>query len=621
MPTINNFGIGGIGSDIQFGKKGTRIKSENGQFSARDLDDTTYVPISAADPVADNDLVTKSYLEANQSTDTLKEPADGDLTDGAVTSWETGTTTYTNALDNLNGILGKLVPSQPPMLSSFNIAPTGGNNELIAESASDNSNGSLPSAGSTVYTVFGGNISSSQANGGSGGSGGDVEGSDGNMFFDGDSGTLSAMLNGVADGSVTLSEASDTGTTGALDIRSDAAYPASTPGFYNALRARIRKNSGVPVGYNEAYIEHSDSGSTNTIAWVHDDVASNPSVSGTGYSLDASPSGKYSSGIKHLTDNDTLNVEGTLSDLTGQTYITSKVMRFKTSPSVGTLDMDATELGTGLTFPLDANMPPQTIVGKKFSVGSNARFTKTSMSVDAWNPRGGNTNNSVSGDTILVYTNTLEGGNKPHEEMVQGSSADAYRHYLGASFTGDTPSGSITAPASGSWDSSQLLNAVGYEHEAVVVAGSISNDTTNYTTGHIPATSGADYSSKNAEQYVTYVFNQATLSSISLSITGSYSGLWIALPGISDDSGQSPNALGGNWWDAFELYNGSGIPGRTGNNAAGCAVGSVANGNSGTVNVTFGTASSTNSTNNAVVVRIKLTAGQSITALNITNTP
>ena len=623
MPTINNYGLGGVGDNIQFGKKGTRIKSIDGQFQARDLDDTTYVPIAAGDPINDNDLVTKSYLETVQQTgDTLRTPDDGDLTDnGAVTTWEVGTTTYTNALDNLNEILGRLVPAQPPSLSSFTISPTGGNNEIIASGATNNSGDTLPSAGTNVYTIFDDSITSTQANGGSGATGGDVEGNNGNLFTDGATGDLSAFINGVQDGTVTLSETSDTGTYTSLQVISDVDYPAATPGFYKAIKARINKSSGVSVGYNKAQITHSESGSTNTMAWVYDDVAASPSISSTGYSLGTSTTGKFSSGIKHLTNGDTIDVDGTVSDLTGQTYITSNVLTYTTSPSVGTLAMDATELGTGLTFPLDVNLPPQTITGKSLTIGSTARFVQTSMFVSAYNPRGSDTNNSVSGDNILVYTSSLEGGNKPHEVQVNGSSSDAYRHYLGSAFTGDTPSGSITSPSSSNWDENQLLNASGYEHEAVVVAGAIKHDTTNYTTGHIPTTSGADYSTKDADQYVTYVFNQSTLSSISLSITGNYSGLWVALPGISDDAGQSPNALGGNWWDAFALYNGSGVPGRNGDTNAGCAVGSAASGNSGSVDITFGTASSTNATNNAVIIRIKLTAGQSISAISINNTP
>lgn len=623
MPT-NNFGLGGIGDNVQFGKKGNRIKNEAGKISARDVSDSTYIPISAADPVADNDLVTKSYLENTfgSSSNRLETPEDGIIADGgAVTTWQVGNTTYSTAIDDLNEILGRLVPTQPPFLSTFTIAPTGGNTELLANTATNNSGATAPTAGSSVYTVFNSSFTTTHANGGTGATGADVEGSNGNLFESGNSGTLSAFINGVQDGTVALTEASDTGTFSALQVLSDEAYPASTPGFYAALKARISKSGTVPVGYNEAYLEHSGTGSTNAVGWVYDNVPTAPAISATAYSLNTSTTGKFSSGIKHLTNGDTINVDGTFDNLVGQTYITGTVARYSTSPSVGTLTMDATELGTGLTFPLDSDLPPQTLTNKVLSVGSTARFVSTSMFVSGYNSRGSDTNNPISGDPILVYTAALEGSNKPHEVNVNGSSVDAYRYYLGSTFTGDTPTGTLDAPTVSNWNENQLLNAAGYVHEGVVVAGNMKNDQTNYTLNHIPVTAGADYSTKDASQYVTYVFNQATLSSISLSITGNYSGLWVSLPGVSDDAGISPNALGGNWWNAFTLYNGSGIPGRSGDTNAGCAVGSVATGNSGTVSMTFGTQSSTNSTNNAVIVRIKLNAGESISAISIGNTP
>lgn len=620
MSKTNNFGLGGIGDDVQLGKKGNRFKNEQDKISFRDFNDSTFVPVSAADPVDSNDLVTKSYFDNNVDF-TIKNPNDGDLTDGAVTTWQIGTTTYSTAIDNLNGVLGRLVPSAPPNLSDFSIDTTGGGNELLTSGATDNTGTTLPSAGSSVYTIFNDGFTSTQANGGNGAFGGDVEGANGNLFAFGDSGTLEVYINSAEDGSVVLNDSDNTGSFGSLQVLSNPDFPEETPGFYKAIKARINKSSTVPVGYNEAYMEHTETGATNMVAWVYDDIANSPTISSTSYDLNTSTTGKFSSGIKHLTEGDTINVNGTIGNLTGQTYTDGTVMRFSTSPSVGTLNMDASQLGTGLTFPLSANLADQTISGKTLSISSTARFVESSVRVRGWNPQGSTSNQSVSGDPVLVYTSSLEGGNKPHESQINGNSADAYRYYLGSSFTGDVPTGTLAAPTSSNWDSQQLLNATGYEHEAVTVAGIAKQDQTNYTTGYIPVTSGADYSTKDSDQYVTYVFNQSTLSGISIDINGSYSGLWIALPSISDDGSISPNALGGNWWNTFELYNGSGAPGRNGDTNAGCAVGSAASGSSGTVNVTFGTQSSTNSTNNAVIIRIKLSSGDSISSISIGNTP
>ena len=61
----------------------------------------------------------------------------------------------------------------------------------------------------------------------------------------------------------------------------------------------------------------------------------------------------------------------------------------------------------------------------------------------------------------------------------------------------------------------------------------------------------------------------------------------------------------------------SGNPGGTGN-GAGCANGSVASGSSGSVSITLGTQSTTNATNNVVLIRIKLAASDSISAISVT---
>jgi hypothetical protein len=72
-------------------------------------------------------------------------------------------------------------------------------------------------------------------------------------------------------------------------------------------------------------------------------------------------------------------------------------------------------------------------------------------------------------------------------------------------------------------------------------------------------------------------------------------------------------------------YGGSGVPGTGvgGNGSSGCSTGGAAVLNSAQTNksvtCTFGTASSTNSTGNEIYVRVKLTSGQSLTAISIEN--
>ena len=71
------------------------------------------------------------------------------------------------------------------------------------------------------------------------------------------------------------------------------------------------------------------------------------------------------------------------------------------------------------------------------------------------------------------------------------------------------------------------------------------------------------------------------------------------------------------WANMFQAYSGSGVP----NNAnPGCAQAGVMNGTSGTYKCVFGTESSTNDTNNRILVRIKMDSGDAISALTIAAT-
>jgi hypothetical protein len=103
-----------------------------------------------------------------------------------------------------------------------------------------------------------------------------------------------------------------------------------------------------------------------------------------------------------------------------------------------------------------------------------------------------------------------------------------------------------------------------------------------------------------------------------INITGTYIGCWIKLPGVTDDAAIAPNALNG-WLDASLSYDGSGVPGEAGDTAAGCAVGTVMGGGSGSFTITFGTQTSSNATGNEILVRLKLNANQSVTALTFSN--
>ena len=67
----------------------------------------------------------------------------------------------------------------------------------------------------------------------------------------------------------------------------------------------------------------------------------------------------------------------------------------------------------------------------------------------------------------------------------------------------------------------------------------------------------------------------------------------------------------------FDAYSGSGTPNNSDN---GCASGGVMTGSSGTFKCVFGEQSSSNDTANRILIRFKLTSGQSITTLRFEDT-
>ena len=67
----------------------------------------------------------------------------------------------------------------------------------------------------------------------------------------------------------------------------------------------------------------------------------------------------------------------------------------------------------------------------------------------------------------------------------------------------------------------------------------------------------------------------------------------------------------------FTAYKGSGVPTSA---EPGCASGGVMDTNSGTFTCVFGTESSSNDSNNRVLIRLKLTSGNSISDISLSDT-
>ena len=93
----------------------------------------------------------------------------------------------------------------------------------------------------------------------------------------------------------------------------------------------------------------------------------------------------------------------------------------------------------------------------------------------------------------------------------------------------------------------------------------------------------------------------------------------MAMPGSTIDTSSTANG----WLDMSVAYGGSGVPGANtgGNGTNGCALGGAIGVNRSVTaasnTCTFGTVSTSSTVTNEVYVRIKLTTGQSVTALSL----
>lgn len=75
MSQIKNYGIIGVGSSLQFGKQGSVLtyNSTTNKFGFYDKTQTSLVALQVADPVADSDVATKSYVDASAQGLSVKD--------------------------------------------------------------------------------------------------------------------------------------------------------------------------------------------------------------------------------------------------------------------------------------------------------------------------------------------------------------------------------------------------------------------------------------------------------------------------------------------------------------------------------------------------------------------
>lgn len=486
-------------------------------------------------------------------------------------------TRVSTALDGINEILGLLMPDAPPNFSTGTLTIPGTSAKVATGAAAPS--GATLTPGATVNAVNASVTSSVISGKGSG-----MEGA------------LSLFVNSAAVPGENITFTSDLGNakaTGALRVSNNVWY--NTPGFFQVFDAQVNGLT-LAEGHNTIQLRHSLSGNS-TVAEVVKESPAAPVVSGLSVAVSGSASLLYQSGIPHYTTGTTFTVAATLSNLAYQTYKAagnvSVAGPFSTTPALFNPGQG------GLPAIFDANSAPVAFSGA-VTIGGN--FASTTQKIQV---RGANT----------FLTGALADG--PEMAVLAGSSG-LREMIIPVSVTGATASfavrrntgaGNTPAEADSVWDSTAQKAA----YEAAIHAGVLRQLAADLSSALPP---GPNYSTHDSVQYATFVFYAPARSQFTINVTGSYAGCWVKLPGLS--AAAMPNAPNG-WWDAMKAYIGSGVPGRSGDTNAGCAKTVVMGGGSGAFAITFGSESSTNSTGNAILIRFRLNAGQSITALSFSN--
>ena len=546
----------------------------------------------------------------------------------------------------------KAVPSAPANLSTKSITLSDsaqGTNPHLCASADDNT-GSFTSlsAGDSCETTTVRRYTS-----------GTIDTSTASNFFNGASGTLSAVINGSADGAKTFTATeNETGTFTSLVVSSnpdydtvDSSYPQR---FYLVASAKITKAlSGYTVGVNAQRLEHSSTGNTNLVYVVKDDITATPTTTIGTVTQGTAGTFRYVSGLPYYnTGSPTLTVTGsTVANFTGQCYqdtssphevdpgtnqeSTSGNVISATNYTYANIDGASTMLSGGIPVADTGVSSAYTLGALTVPITSSSVKTVQRIKARSTNANGSGSYNESS-TNIQVFTSTPtaldkeDGGIVVSDSLGAGFDDDAVRIYTPNAFYSDSSSTSVgDTPQYNSATNFYTTHAfagtaddvVASTDEAICRFGTIAHNTTNYSSGYLPA--GPDLSSgRDGAQYYTIAFRRTTMANFTLTFTGTVRGVFIAAPGTAIDSASTLNG----WLDASVAYAGSGVPGADtgngGNGSNGCAFTSgdritAGSHSNASFTLTLGSENATNASGNNVLVRFKLHSGDSISAISI----
>jgi hypothetical protein len=387
-------------------------------------------------------------------------------------------------------------------------------------------------------------------------------------------------------------------------------------GFWESFRANA--SGTVSGGWNEVYITHTTGGSTPTAYWYYDaTTASAPQFT----NIRIGPTSivySNSSTVPHFTSSTNFRLQFDVNRLSGDMYPTSDSFITGTSGGALLTPTTLTYALANITTPLAPNLY---VASGNISLTTNALVT-TGFGVSAvgCSLTADNSYNTGSGTftpvgNILYKTGTAS---SMEETNLTFTSAVGTGSGLAARIVnpGSTDNPAYTANAFLFNSQTSTLNT----YDATIVGAVLKHDQVNYSTGYMPV--GPNLSTgRSAAQYFTFKFVRTSVSKFDIQFTGTIAGMWVALPGSTIDSTSTLNG----WLDMSSSATTSGIPGANtgagGNGNNGCAIGGPVTLNTSVSShrktCTFGTVSSSSTATNEIYVRIKLTSGQTVSALSL----
>ena len=538
------------------------------------------------------------------------------------------------------------VPTAPAGLGSKSITLSDsyqGTLPRLAAGFADNSDSNPLSAGADLTTTTARRFTS-----------GTIDTSVAENAYNGVSGTVTAIINGIDSGNTTFSASlNENGTFSTLvitdqrdanDTISSSTYPT---GFYQTFDSKITQSlTSYSVGVNDERIEHSTTGNTNYVTVVRDDMTVLPSFGSIG-TLSEHTAGtyRYVSGIPYYnTGSPKLTVSGvTVNNLVGQAYTNQSNIveidpgtNYESTSSTAIQNEDYTyaQIDGSVSF-LTGGIPnANTGTSSAYALGdltvdittSNVR-TIESPQIRVKNVNGTSSYSNFS-EKVQVHSSSQSGVNEliipVADALGNGTYTDdgiRITDFLAA--TTDTPSytGSTNFYTNAPYSESSDPGVEGTQ-EATVRLGVLEHNTEDYSTGFLPT--GPDRSADTDTQYFTFAFRRQVVANFDIDITSStgITGMWIAAPGTGIDSASGLNG----WLDTTGQYAGSGVPGSNtgsgGNGSDNCALTGadvVPTGSSlsGGYTMTLGSENMSNATGNVVLVRIALASGETVTSVGI----